>query len=471
MFVDRTRELARLAQFWQSGRAECIPVIGRRRVGKTLLLEHFAEGKSHVYYRCRLAHTDEQLPLLGKALALASDDSVVRAQPPSTWEAIFALIERYSQQGRFLLVLDELPYWVAKHDQVPSVLQNWWDQRGRHLNLMLIICGSAVQMMERLLSGEAPLAGCPTGRLPVRPLTFWEAAELLQFPTPADTLAAYGILGGVPLYLSLFDAKASLRDNIAKQIVSPSARLYVEPYAVFAAHHQTFQRDDAMRVLAAIAGGAHQWSDIVARSRVPATSLQRLLDVLIGDLSLVQRYLPVTAGAETKAVRTQYRLTDNFFRFWFTFVEPASGRIEFGGEQEVADAILGRLPDYLGEPFEEMCREWTREVGHSLGLGVDVNRVGSWWTPNHRHQLDVVALDARGRVVLTGECKWQNSGFSADDLERYLGHVRALDREIRPEARHLLFSKTSFGPSVVDWANVVQARLVTPEQLLRSNPP
>ncbi|HUX86760.1 MAG TPA: DUF234 domain-containing protein, partial [Chloroflexota bacterium] len=297
-----------------------------------------------------------------------------------------------------------------------------------------------------------------------------DAARLLRFPSPVDTLQAYGILGGVPLYLSLFNATVSLRDNIARQIVSPSARLYVEPYAVFAAHHQTFDRDDAMRVLGAIAAGGHQWSDIVARSKVPPTSLGRLLEVLIGDLALVQRFLPVTEEEGSRTIRTQYRLADNFFRFWFNFVEPYNGRIEFGGEEEVADAILARLPEHMGESFEEICREWTRIAGHARLLGVEVNRVGSWWTPDHQHQIDVVGLDVRGRVVVTGECKWQSDGFTVDDLEKYLGHVRALDRDLQPEARHLLFSKTTFAPQVVAWANQVQARLITPDVLLEMVP-
>lgn len=199
IFVNRTRELADLEQFWASERAQCISVVGRRRVGKTYLLEHFAEGKQTVYYRCQLRGTADQLPLLGAALADIADDPVNRAQPPSVWPAIFALIERLTTRGRLLLVLDEIPYWVARDESVPSVMQNWWDARGRHLDLMVVLCGSAVQMMERLLTGDAPLAGCLTRRLHVRPFDFRAAAHLLGVTDPITALTSYGILGGVPL--------------------------------------------------------------------------------------------------------------------------------------------------------------------------------------------------------------------------------------------------------------------------------
>ena len=208
-FVDRERELAALEQFWRSERAECIPVTGRRRVGKTFLLEHFAQGKRAVYYRCWLTGTPEQLPALGQALADLAGDPVLAAQPPASWAAVFALIEQLAQRERLVLVLDEIPYWAARDASLPSVLQNWWDARGRTLNLMLVLCGSAVQMMEGLLTGAAPLAGCVTGRLPVRPLDFRAAAELVGYADPVMALTAYGILGGVPLYLTFFQPARS----------------------------------------------------------------------------------------------------------------------------------------------------------------------------------------------------------------------------------------------------------------------
>lgn len=108
-FVNRERELAALTRFWQASTAQCIPVVGRRRVGKTYLLEHFAVGKRRIYHRCSLQGTLDQLGRLGAVLADLLDDAVLRAQPPSSWDAIFAAIERATERGRLLLILDEIP--------------------------------------------------------------------------------------------------------------------------------------------------------------------------------------------------------------------------------------------------------------------------------------------------------------------------------------------------------------------------
>src|SRR5579885_1980796 len=115
-FFDRRGELDALDGFWSARAAQCVPVVGRRRVGKTYMLEHFAAGKRHAYYRCTLKGSDEQLAALGAALADALGDPIVSAQPPSSWGTVFAALDRLAGEGRFLLILDEIPYWVAKDD-------------------------------------------------------------------------------------------------------------------------------------------------------------------------------------------------------------------------------------------------------------------------------------------------------------------------------------------------------------------
>lgn len=464
-FVDRESELAALERFWSQRSAQCIPVTGRRRVGKTFLIEQFSASRRHVYYRCQLRGTPEQISLLGESLAALSDDPFVRAQPPSSWPAVFTLIEQLAASERLLLVLDELPYWSARDESLPSVLQNWWDERGRYLNLMLILCGSAVEMMEQLLTGQAPLAGCVTGRLVVRPFRLRAAADLLQFADPIDALTTYGMLGGIPLYLSFFQPDRSIRANLLDAVLSPTSRLYVEPHAVFAAHHQAFNAPQVLGVLRAIAGGRHRWSEIAERGGLASAQLGRVMEPLIGDLGLVERVLPVTERHETRTYWPQYHLTDNFFRFWFRFVEPNQGAIEFGDAEAVADHVMAALPEYLGLPFEAMCREWVGLASAAGALPERLAAVGSWWNANH--QLDVVALDAARQIAVAGECKWRNQGFSWGDLQTYLGHVAALgtSHPVRPDLLHLLFSKAGFDERVRAWAANNHARLLTPADL------
>lgn len=242
----------------------------------------------------------------------------------------------------------------------------------------------------------------------------------------------------------------------------------MEPQAIFAAHHESYDANIAMRILRAIAGGEHRWSAIAEAAGIPKTGLARPMERLIGDLGLVERVLPVTETRETRTYFTQYHLTDHFFRFWFRFVEPNQGHIEFGDSERVVDSIMARLPEHLGPAFEALCRDWVRLASAAGALPTPVGRVGTWWNPDH--QLDVVGLDEAGQVALAGECKWQAQPFGWDELERYLNHMQALAGLVRPDVTHLLFSKSGFTEGVTRWAASVDARLLTPAMLLAPLP-
>jgi len=287
---------------------------------------------------------------------------------------------------------------------------------------------------------------------------------MLGFADPIDALTAYGILGGVPLYLSYFRPDLPLEENVLSAIMSPTSRLYVEPQAVFAAHHASYSREQAMSVLRAIALGNHTWSKIEAASKVEGTSLANVMTRLVEDLGLVERLLPVTETASTKQYRTQYRLADNFFRFWFTFVEPHQGTIDFGGAPAVVAGAFARMSEYMGSAFEGICRQWTGRASAAAALPHRLAQVGTWWTD--KNDVDVVGLDERGRVALTGECKWSASPFGNRELETYLGHVRAMGELVRPDAAHVLFCKSGFTDTVQNWASGNGALLRTPADLL-----
>ena len=185
---------------------------------------------------------------------------------------------------------------------------------------------------------------------------------------------------------------------------------------------------------------------------------------LIGDMGLVERLLPVTEKGPNKTYYTQYRLTDNFFQFWFRFVEPNQGHIEFGDRERIVDMIMADLSEYMGLPFEAMCRDWVRMASAAGTLPVRAGRVGIWWTADH--ELDVVGLDEGEKVALVGEAKWHNQRFDWGDLERFLDHTRALGSRLLPDALHILFSKSGFENNVRRWVESNNAMMITPAEML-----
>ena len=195
-----------------------------------------------------------------------------------------------------------------------------------------------------------------------------------------------------------------------------------------------------------------------------STVLERVMGSLIGDMGLVERVLPVTETKPTKIYYTQYHLADNFFRFWFRFIEPNQGHIEFGDGERVVDMILKELPEYMGLTFEAMCRDWARLASAAGAISTRVGRVGKWW--NAEHELDIVGLDDHKRVAIVGEAKWHNEPFDWEDLTKYLEHTQALGKLLLPDAQHMLFSKNGFKKNVQRWAANVNAMTLTPVDML-----
>ena len=326
-------------------------------------------------------------------------------------------------------------------------------------------------MMERLLTGEAPLAGCLTGRLQVRPFDFRAAARLLDIVDPIEALTAYGILGGVPLYLSFFRPDLSTRANILQEIATPTARLYVEPAAVFAAPTPPTTPRKRSRP-----PGDCTWGPSLVG-----------YDPRNGPLSRATRTRPGAADRRSGTGRTRaaddraarlarlpYAVPPDrqLLPLLVSVIEPNQGALEFGAAERVVDGIMAGLSDYMGLPFEALCRDWVRPGRRAAAAERgDARRsrrrqVGTWWNPTH--EVDVVGLDAQRQVAVAGECKWRNQGFTWGDLQTYLAHVQALALEapVRPDALHLLFSKAGFDQRVATWAAGTRARLLGPADLL-----
>lgn len=153
MFVNRVSELELLERHYASGRAELFVLYGRRRVGKTELLAHFCEEKRHVFF------VADQVPepVLRAGLSRAVNDALFGPGQVSavynTWDDLFTTLARQAQLERLVVVLDEFPYIVAAYPPLASILQRLWDQVLQHTQVMLILCGSYIGMMEETILG------------------------------------------------------------------------------------------------------------------------------------------------------------------------------------------------------------------------------------------------------------------------------------------------------------------------------
>lgn len=191
----------------------------------------------------------------------------------------------------FVLVLDEFPYLADSAPALPSILQDWWDHRMASTRISLVLSGSHISAMKRLVEADEPLYGRRTGRIDLRPFDYLDAARFAPSWPARDKLLLYGIFGGLPGHLTLVDPARSLAENVARHVLDSSGRLHNEAVHAFDA----FLSDASVHysIVEAIASGEQRWNRITSRIGKQTSALARPLDWLV-EMEVVERVAPIT---------------------------------------------------------------------------------------------------------------------------------------------------------------------------------
>ncbi|MBN1172890.1 MAG: ATP-binding protein, partial [Micromonosporaceae bacterium] len=394
-----------LAAWWERKDARPALVWGRRRVGKTLLLQRFAQDRRAIFHTGAGRSARAELVQLSRQVQAAGLPGLrdVGQRPYADWDDAFEHLAEAAQTDPMLLVLDEYPELERTSPELPGVLRAFLDRASGSTQLRILLCGSAVRSMRAMQEERAPLYGRFDLSLQLHPFEPWEASLLLTGLQPADQALVYGLLGGMPLYLSWWDAQASVEENLRRLVCRPAAPLLVEGDLVLATEAEL--GDQPAAVLHAIASGKTRHSEIKDWVRAePARTLDRLV-----ELRLVDRIVPVTEDP-ARSRRRVYRVADNFLAFHLGLVSRYRDEIERGLGDSILPVLLASLDDQLGRPWEDMVRRQVRRECAAGRLAPDVVAVGPWWTMDGQNEIDILALSGRSRTpVLAGEAKWARS--------------------------------------------------------------
>ncbi len=467
MFVDRESELAFLDIAWRSERAELIVVYGRRRVGKTALLRAFCEGRRNTFWVASLGSETILRRSFSDAIWLTDHpDAAAAGFSYENWERAFLALADMARDRRLVVVIDEFPYLTNADPGIPSVLQKIWDERLQHTQLMLILCGSHIGMMEReLLLYRAPLYGRRTGQIHLSPLPLRATTALFPEYDAVQKVETYGVLGGIPAYLTQMDSRQPLLTNIEQRILNPASYLYLEPQ--FLLREELHEPRNYFALLQAIAQGKTQLNEIILAAGMERSPASRYLAIL-QDLYLVERRVPVTERQPDKSRRGIYRLRDPFLTFWFRFVAPHFSTLEAGYTAPTARVVADELNQFIGPVFENLCREWVTEQAGRGRLPFLPERIGAWW--NNEEEIDLVAMSKD--AILVGECKWTNRPVGVnilDDLKRKTHLLIQSDqgmRSARPQVHYALFARSGFTPGLETTAGAEGVLLIGPDDLL-----
>jgi AAA+ ATPase superfamily predicted ATPase len=394
-FLDRDDEQRRLRRFLSDEEARLAVLYGRRRCGKSTLIQRLC-GEKDIYFLADERESSLQIQALAVEIA-RSVPQFDAARYPS-WDALLSSLE--ARVERLNLVLDEFPYLVASAPELPSVLQRHLDRPGPG-RLRFLLCGSSQRMMQgAVLDRSAPLYGRAREILRLVPLRPGWIVEALGVQG-ASAVEAWSVWGGVPRYWELARGYSTLRESIRDLVLHRHGVLHDEPEGLLL--DESRSATQASSLLALVGAGCHRLSEIAARMGKPAGALTRPLAHLI-DLGYLRREAPF--GEEDRSTRrTLYRIGDPLLAFWFRFVQPARTLLERDLLEPVEALLDAAFPQHCAEAWEVLARESVPRLGL---YGVAWGPAARWWGSGRDgpQEFDVVAESLDGESVLVGEVKW-----------------------------------------------------------------
>lgn len=432
-------------------------VSGRRRQGKTFLLRALCQATGGFYFAADEAADGESLRRIGAALsAYLGTPTPLRF---ADWHEVVDALLALGRDGPVPVVIDEFPYLARANPSLPSVIQNAFGPlRGEReeSRTRLLLCGSALSFMGKLLAGGAALRGRAGLELVVHTLDYRLAGRFWNVPDPGLAVKVHAIVGGTPAYRREFardDTPVGGDDFdgwVRRTVLNPASPLFRE--ARYLLSDEPDLRDIGLyhSVLAAIADGNRTRGGIASYLGRKSGDLAHPLNVLL-DCGLVIREPDAFAGN-----RATFRIAEPLITFYHAVMRPIWSDLEHTRDASRLWRLSQRRfsASVLGPHFEQLCRSWllyhaAEETVDGIPVRVQAGTVHDA-ASRASHQLDVVAFGladaAPDPVIAIGEVRW-NEVMSTSHLDR-LRHIRGVlatqRRAGAARARLLCFSGAGF---------------------------
>jgi len=454
IFIGRESELRFLNDAYESDKAEFVVLYGRRRVGKTELLNEFCKDKDAIFYTCREYTDTVQLKSFTEKVKTYNIPALDFVDSFSSWEHAFSSVMMLPTDKKKLLIIDEFPYACKANVSIPSILQVLWDEKLRRENVMIILCGSAMSFIERdLLSEKNPLYGRTTGIYKLKPLPFCDAQKFFPHYSTEDKIIAYAILGGIPHYLKQFNKNLSIEDNVKKNILRRGCTLYNE--VEFLIKQELREPAVYNTIIEAIALGNNSFNDILTKTQIEKSKLSVYLKNLI-ELYIVEKEFPALSKdkAKSNASGGSYVLTDNFFRFWYSFAFRNLTDLENDDADGVwENDIQDLLHHFASKAFEQLSIEYMYAQNKAKTLPFRISSASRYWGKTNQIidgktravnlEIDILAPDNTKKKVIYGECKFTNEPFDMNEFKNLKSKVFIGD-----SVYYYLFSLSGFTDAV-----------------------
>ena len=467
IFIGRKKELKLLEELYNSQKFEMLILRGRIKVGKSYLLNHFSKK----YQNNTVFFTADKSAEKSNVKSFCEElNNVLKfgtfLNSFETWKDVFSFFKDIELKQRLVIIIDEFTYLHSSNPAFDSILQNAIDRVLKQKNVFLILCGSEVSTIEDIIDDSTkPLYGRKTAELKLEPFSYLEAKEFFPKYSNEEALTVYSILGGTPLYLSLFDDSLSIRENIIKNCLSTTGYLFneVENLLRMELKETSFYKN----IMLAINSGASNLNTIRDKVGEDSAKISKYMSVLI-NLGYIKKEIP--CGEKDRIRNTLYSISDNYFAFYFAFIfkhrNILNGFIspEIFYEKEMTNE---KLNAFIGKRFEDICKAYLKQQFYLGKMPFYPQEIGRWWGNNpilkKQEEIDILALDDENAIIC--ECKYTNEKFDLKQLKDLEQSALCINKENKS---FIIFSKsgvtTKVEELIIDDSNY---KVLTIEDLYR----
>jgi hypothetical protein len=460
--IGRKNELEHLKLLYNSNSFEYLVMYGRRRVGKTTILQEFSKANNAILFPAQEKNDALNLREFSQIVQMHFDNRFIASF--ENWGSAFDYITEKATD-KITIIIDEFPFIAYANPSIKSILQHTIDYKWKNnRNIFLILCGSTVSFMESEVMGKkSPLHDRQTSSLEIKPFDYLESSLFFPSFTDEEKLLAYGILGGVPRYLEAFDGEKSIEANIYEKILKNGSYLHEEPLNLLKAELR--ETNIYNSILSSIANGKNRVTEISDFIHEDASKVSKYL-LTLQNMRLVDKTVP--CGEQKNSRKAIYVINDNFFKFWFRYEFTDNVYYEMLGADKAAKEIVSDLSNHMGGIFENICKEYLIRAVKAGKLPFIPYHIGKWWGNNPaikaQDDVDVLLIDKTGKRGIFVECKFTAKPMPHDeynDLKTAMLAFPGIE-----EKKMYFISKSGYAESVVRSAKEDGAVLLDIDDLM-----
>ena len=477
--IGRKREFDLLQEAIEKPRAQIITIYGRRRVGKTFLVNEFFNNK-YAFKHTAVSPLDENNKTKRGILKIQlqefhysmrnyglSHDEPVPANWSEAFHVLQSLMEQKDDGSNMVIFIDELPWMDTPRSNFLLAFEHFCnDWVLARKNVKLVICGSATSwILDKLLNNKGGLYGRITLPIFVEPFTLGECREFFREGGYAmdeyDIVQAYMAFGGIPYYLDMFRRGLSVPQNLDAILYGRQAPLRNEFDKLFSS--QFANPEQMQHIVTILAGkrGGYTRDEIASKGGFSSGGgLTRLLNALTNS-TFITPYIPFGESI------TKYRLADPFCIFYLKHVKDNADATSYWQSYYNSPAAS----NWAGHAFEDVCLAHIRQIKRALGIGDVITRESSWIVPGTENargmQIDLI-IDRDDRKICLCEIKFRQGLFSVDrdyaaKIQQRIARTMELAAEPKPVISVLI---TTYGLQRNEYAGKFQ-KVITLEDLFQ----